>query len=415
MALPGIRTTILNRFYNQQRTDLPGGPLIAVIAKRNANNSSVDSPNFMPYYASSEQDVITQFGEDSYLHRAFYELTQAGASRVILVPLPSDTVFNHLASTSLASLTSATYPALNLFDEAFAAIESAQADIVVAWGRGTDSTDWDDHATPAATGNQTTDFFYADNSTSSSVSWAKRIADKLYEITYNSHPVIGVIGVKGISGPENPTPSQISSGIAYSNLISKDSMGDNGHFLSVVSAEFHPLDAKTTWGLSNGATTYAALISRIDSWSAPTNKPVFNVDSSRYRLNRTQATSVIDKGVVCILKDFEGSLRWADAPTFSKTDSDFARLSTLRILYDAVKIVRRAAQNYIGEGMNIQLRNALDTQISSGLRSMQQVGAINNADFMVEYAPSLNKATIHLAIVPASELREVYTNISVSF
>jgi hypothetical protein len=414
MALPGIRTTILDRFYNQSRTDLPSGPIIAIIAKRNTNDASTDSPNFMPYYASSEQDVITQYGEDSYLHRAFYEVTTAGASRIVLIPLPSDTVFNHSATSTLTALTSASYGGFNLFDEVFSGVEVSQADIVVPWGRGTDTTDWDDHATPAATGNQTTDFFYADNSSVANTSWAKRVADKCADITYDSHPVIAVMGVKGISGPETPTPSTVTSGIAFTNLIAKDSV-TNGHFLNVVAAEVHPLGAPTAWGMSNGACAYAASIARLDAWSAPTNKPVFNVDAYRYKLNRTQANSVITLGVVTTLRDFEGALRWADAPTFAPTDSDYARLSTLRIVFDAVKLVRKVAQNYIGEGMNLQLRNALDTQISSGLRMMQQMGAINNADFTVEYAPSLNKATVHLAIVPASELREIYTNISVTF
>jgi hypothetical protein len=60
MALPGVRTTILDRFYNLARTDLPGGPLIAIIAKR-TTAASTTAPDFVAYYATGEQDVITQF------------------------------------------------------------------------------------------------------------------------------------------------------------------------------------------------------------------------------------------------------------------------------------------------------------------------------------------------------------------
>jgi hypothetical protein len=45
MALPGVRTTILDRFYNLARTDLPGGPLIALVAKRSTATSST-APDF---------------------------------------------------------------------------------------------------------------------------------------------------------------------------------------------------------------------------------------------------------------------------------------------------------------------------------------------------------------------------------
>src|SRR5690606_15979229 len=127
---------------------------------------------------------IAEFGENSQLHRAYYELTTAGAPRVALVALPSDTVFNH----TTAEITSASYSFTGdeMLEEAFGAAESARADIIVPWGRGTDSTDWEDPATPA---NDTDDFFYADNSTSVGTSWVAKVADQCATITSNSYPV----------------------------------------------------------------------------------------------------------------------------------------------------------------------------------------------------------------------------------
>lgn len=413
MALPGVRTTILDRFYNLARTDLPGGPLIAIIAKRSTATSAT-APDFIPYYAISEQDVITQYGEDSQMHRAYYEVTTGGATNVALVPLPSDTVFNQTNAT-LSSAAYAADSSFSVFDEAFAAVESARADIVVPWGRGSNTYDWDDYATPVATPGGNTEFgFYADNSSTTGNSWAKKIADKCSEITTNSYPLIAVMGVKPILGTETPTPSQINTGLALSNLIDREAL-TTGSLVNIIATEYKPISAPAAWGWSNGACLYAALIARLDSWSAPTGKPLYNMTNMRYNPTRTQATTLTGKGVVPAMFDFQRVARWVDATTFAPVASDFVRLSTVRIVFDAAKLVRNISQSYIGEGMSVAMRNAFETQISSALRSMQQLQAINHSDFRVQYSPSENKALVDLAIVPAFELREVIVTISVNF
>lgn len=412
MALPGVRTTILDRFYNLARTDLPGGPLIAIIAKRSTATSTT-APDFIPYYAISEQDVITQFGENSQMHRAYYEVTTGGATNVVLVALPSDTVFNH----TTAALTSASSSGVDPFDEAFSAVESTRADIVVPWGRGSNTYDWDDYATPTATPGGNTEYgFYADNASVKANSWAYKVSSKCSEITVNSYPIISVMGVKPVLGAETPTPSQISSGFAFSDLTDREGLDTGfGSLLNIVATEVVPIQAPSSWGFSNGACLYAALIARLDAWSATTGKPLFNVNKVRYNPSRTQASSLISKGIVPAMFDFQRVARWVDGTTFAPETSDYIRLSTVRIIFDAVKLVRNVSQNYIGEGMSMAMRNAFETQISSTLRSMQQLGAIMRSDFRVQYAPSENKAMVDLAITPASELRELIVTIAVNF
>lgn len=411
MALPGVRTTILDRFYNLNRTDLPGGPLVAVIAKRGAT-AATPIPDLIAYFPSSEKDVIDQFGEDSQLHRAYYELTVAGAPRVVLVALPEDTEFDH----GTATISSASYATSDLLGEAFAAVEAARADIVVPWGRGSDATDWNDSASPATPGDETDDFFYADNSASPTTSWAAVVAELCAQITTNSYPIFGVLGLKGIVGYETPTAAQVASGLAFPNLLDReDNTFTLGHFVNVVAAEVRPLSAPSSWGWSNGATTYAAMISRLDSWSATTGKPVYNADRLRYNATRSQAEALTVKGLVPIALDFSRAPKWIDGTTFAAAASDYVRLTTLRIAFDVVKIIRNTSQNYVGEGMTIDKRNAFETQISSNLRAMQQVGAITNSDFRVRYSPSEYKAFVDVAIVPAFELREIVLTISINF
>lgn len=407
MALPGVRTNLLNRFYNLGRTDLPGGPLIAVIARRGLTNAT-PVPDFTPFYPSSELEVITEFGEGSQLHRAYYELTTFGAPRVVLIPIPEDTTFDHSTGTLSSNSTS-----LDVFDEAFAAVETTRADIVVPWGRGSAATDWEDPATP---GNDDDDYFYADNHSSPSNSWIVKVANKCLEISTNSYPIVAVMGVKPLAGAENPTLSDISTGFAFTNLLDRESPNfDYGHMISVVAAEIHPIGAPSDWGWSNGACAYAALVARLDPQSATSGKPVFNADRMRYNPNRTQAEALIEKGLVPAHLDFNRSPRWTDGTTFAKEASDFIRLSTVRIAFDVVKIIRQISQNYIGEGMSLDARNAFETQISSALRAMQQRGAITNSDFRVLYRPADNEADVDIAVTPAFEMRVINLNVSVNF
>jgi hypothetical protein len=411
MALPGVKTTILDRFYNQSRTDLPGGPLIAVIAKRTTAQTS-DAPNLKAYFATGEQDIIAQFGENSHAHRAYYELTTSGASRIAIVALPSDTVFDQANGT----LSSAVDPSATLFDDAIGAVESARADILLLQGRGSDASDWNDLNDPATPGDNTDDFFYADNSIAPSKSWASKLAGACALVTNNSHPMLGVIGLKGIIGLESPTPTEVSTGLGFSNLISRDNASIiGGHLISVVASECHVLGAPASWGYQNGASSYAAAVSRLDSWSATTGKPIHNIDRLRYNPTRTQLESLVNKGVAPSTIGFDRSAKWVDGITFGTEDSDYGRLTTVRIVFDAVKLVRRVSDDYIGETMSIDRQQAFSTQISSALQSMQRLGALNNSDFRILYAPSQNKASIDLALLPAFELREVVISVSVDF
>jgi hypothetical protein len=408
MPLPGVKTTILDRFYNQSRTDLPGGPLVAVVAKRIGSDPG-GAPDLTPYFATGEKDVIDKFGENSQIHKAYYELTTSGAPRVALIAMPANTTINHSVGTALSG-------AVDVFTLAMGAAEAGRADVLVLWGAGSTENDWDDVNTPATPGGGADDYFYADNDPATGVSWAKKLADACNNITLNSHPIIGVIGVKGLVGHENPTPAEISAGMAFSDLVSKDSLSPAvGHLVNIVGTEVHILGMPSSWGWSNGACAYAAAIVRLDSWSSTTGKPVYNVDRVRYNATRTQLETMTGKGLVPVQIDFSRSPRWVDGVTFAAANSDYSRLTTVRIVFDAVKLVRTISQSYIGETMSIDRQQAFQTQISSALQSMQRLGAINNSDFRVVYAPSENKASVDLALTPAFELREVYISVSVNF
>lgn len=418
LSLPGVTTVIRDRFYTMSRTEIPVGPRIVAIGKRSTADKTAGISDLDPYNASNESNVIDAFGAESQLHRAYLELVSGGATRVTLIALPSDTAYNHTNGT----ISSAAYTLLvgsnTLFDDAFSAAESVRADIIVPWGRGADENDFEDP--PATPDNDNEIGFYADND-DGAASWALKIATKCAEITNNSHPCFAILGVKpyqGASGADGGmTPANVNNHTQLPNLIARDDvlMGAVGIYVSIVAAEVTPLGYNRNYdfGFSNGACMYAGHISQLDSWSAPTGKPVFNTEKLRYNPTRTQQLAMVADGVVSIALNFDRRATWIDAQTFGKLTSDYVRLTTLRIVFDAVQMVRQVAQQFIGEATNVQSRNALETAVTAGLRGMQQVGAVLASDFTVTYIPAENKAIIDLVLNPAFELRNLEVRVSV--
>ena len=58
MAIPGVKTIIKDRFYSISRQDLPVGPRVVVIARRNNNDGDGNVPNLDAVQVSNEADVI---------------------------------------------------------------------------------------------------------------------------------------------------------------------------------------------------------------------------------------------------------------------------------------------------------------------------------------------------------------------
>lgn len=426
MAIPGVTTIIRDRFYTVSRTDAPAGPRIVVIAKRDdtATNSAAVA-DLDVVRASNEADVVAAFGDGSALHKAFVELVTAGAERIYLVPLPADTAFNHTNAT----ISSATFggTSAELLDAAFAAAEAAQPDIIVPWGRGGNSSDWE---SPAATPTDADEFgFHADNSSTYSVNWAYKVGLQVKSIAENTNPCVAVMGIKpyapqnvsaGVTAAEKMTPGQISTHLALSNLPDRDgndAWKEVGPYLVIIAAEVKPVNyasGTTSFGYSNGACSLAATMSRLASYSSIINKPLYNVESVRYTPSRTQQTNLSDSGVNSVVINFNKVAVFGEGLTFAQSTSDYTRLSTRRIINDATNLVRQVCQKFIGEPSNIQVRNSMETAITSAMRGMQLTGALLGSDFTVSYIPNQNKAIVDLVLTPAFELKNIEVQVAIN-
>jgi hypothetical protein len=441
VALPGVNLVIKDQFLGISRTDVPIGPRVAIIGRRKSalqsatpstgytafndpnypstvNQSSL-VPDLDPVSPTNEQQVINYFGIGSDLHRGYVEAQRGGASFITLIALPSDTVYAHTTGT----LTSATYTAsggTNLLSDAFAATEVARADIIVPWGRGSGPSEFQAPATPSDDDGHFG--FYADNSPIAANSWAYKVAAQCKRITEDSHPCFAVMGIKPYTGTATVdggmTPAQVVTHLNLSNLVNRntiDALNLIGHYVSVVATEIEPLryNEYVNFGFANGAASYAGAITKLDSWSAPTGKTIFNIQRVRYNPTRTTQSNLVDDGVVPVALNFKRVPNWVDAQTFAKDGSDYRRLTTMRIVYDAVMLIRQISNKFIGEAASTATRNALETSVTSGLRGMQQMGALLASDFNITYVGIENKAIIDLVLQPAFELRNIEVRVSV--
>ena len=414
MALPGVKTVIKDRFYSISRQDIPVGPKICLIARRSTADNTGNVKDLDVVQATTEQDVITAFGENSDAHKGYFELVAGGAERIFIVPLPSDTLWNY----STGAVTSSSFGG-SVFDACFEAAEAVQPDIIIPWGRGAKNTDFDFEA--GATANYPGDVygFVADN-VSSANSLIVKVGAKVKAIAENSYPCFAVMGVKPyVDGSSQiMTPGQVSTHIGSAGLSALISRDDSGFlagatndgvskYVSVIVAEVKPVNYPIEWGFANGATTFAAAISRMASFSSPVNKIAYNIASIRYNPTRTQQLALSNEGLNFIALNFNKVPVFIEGNTFAPAGSDYTRISTFRIISEASTLVRLVCQKFVGEASTLQTRNSMETAITSALRGMQQLGALLDSDFIVSYSPAENKAFIDLVLTPAFELKNI--------
>jgi hypothetical protein len=424
MAIPGVKTIIKDRFYSISRQDLPVGPRVVAIAKRSTAAGTGNVPDLDVVQVTNEQDVTTAFGQNSDCHRAYMELVASGAERIYLVPLPSDTDFLAGATGVMADVRSG---GSSIFDAAFEAAEASLPDIIVPWGRGAHPDQW------AATPSDSEDYgFFANDTVTVNNSMASRIARKCREISENAHPCVAVMGIKPYVGStEVMTPSVVSNHLTLSSLVDRESdinepttnsagetiyvrLAEAGRHLFVIASEIIPVGYSSSWGYANGAASLAGTISRLASYTSPSNKVLYNITTMRYNPTRTLQATLSTKGVNTVVLNFNRVPIFGEGITFASGTSDYTRISTMRIINECSLLIRQVCQKFIGEASTIQVRNSMETAITSALRGMMQLGALLDADFTVTYIANENKAIIDLVVTPAFELKSIEVRLSVN-
>ncbi len=195
-----------------------------------------------------------------------------------------------------------------------------------------------------------------------------------------------------------------------------DHLVDLGKHLSVVSA--WPLlvnPSRTAAYSGSGAALYAGMVSALAPHSAPTNKVVPSV-SLPFAINHSKVDKLAGARYVHFFAKPKGTVV-ADAPTAARPDSDFQRLTTVRIVKAVIDTVRRVGEPFLGEGMSGAQLQALETGITNALQELTKAGILQRFDLSVDATTAervQGKARVALVLVPVFELRQISTTVALA-
>ena len=251
-------------------------------------------------------------------------------------------------------------------------------------------------------------------------------------LTYRTKMTHGFIDVKPNS---NTTLVGIQKYVAklleYNNIhYMKDADGndivdregnkmDVGWYTSIVVGP-DPVMVSDTLGTYYGspAIAYAALNGNIKPESAPTNKSLPGVKGMKYKLSNKQMNDLVGNRMVVFKLKNEGVATASSVPyvvdgcTAGAPNSDYARLTTVKIVTDVVDQIREVADPFIGEPNTVEQRNALSALIAKRLSYLMQQGEILHYEFEINATIQqvvLGECSIALTLVCPMELRKITT------
>ncbi len=253
--------------------------------------------------------------------------------------------------------------------------------------------------------------------------FAQQLAEFCFQVSDRNKIAIGMISTSPIDG--EATLASVQSYVASIKALQHEylavvdvNMIDIGRHISVVvgEGEFRDLTRGVMSMYTRPlAVAYAGLTSTLPGHSATTNKILQNVRRLRYVLSLRQMDDLTARRFVTFRRRVGRGIAATDGVTSARSDSDWVRLSTMRIVKDVTSALVVATDPFIGEGMNLVQRNALNTAIQDTLDNLQEVGSINQFMFTIRQTPQMmvrGECDVDLELVPAFELRKIRTTIT---
>lgn len=203
----------------------------------------------------------------------------------------------------------------------------------------------------------------------------------------------------------------------FGNLI-RDTEGeliDLGQFIEISAGpDFIVRNTRLGRIAATADASYIGMVSRLATQSAPTNKPV-PVGGLRWTYSQSQLNRLTKCRMATFKIKPDGSVGVVDAPTSAHAGSDYTRLSTARIVKEAVNSVREVSDPFIGEPNDAGNRNALTAAVDKRLSKMIENKALAAFDFRLISTPQqelLGEASIELSLQAPNELRRLTTVVS---
>jgi len=189
-----------------------------------------------------------------------------------------------------------------------------------------------------------------------------------------------------------------------------DHLIDIGKYLSLVAGQVVMSNSASALPyVSAGVAPYVGLVSSLAENSAPTNKVQPGIRLP-FRIATSKVDTLAGYGYVMFHSKPNKGIVVADAPTAARPDSDYKRLSTVRIVKAVIDGIRAAGEPFLGEAITGPRLAALETNVDQSLLKAQKGEYLQRYDFVVISTPTMQvqgKANIELVCVPAFELRQI--------
>lgn len=247
----------------------------------------------------------------------------------------------------------------------------------------------------------------------------------------------GLLGNKWVAGRRSNAGTGLFGhtvggveGLAYGGFIATDTgwpdgeqqedrnehLIDIGKYISIVpSPAIFNNSSSTNSYAAPGCAYYAGMDSMLKPASAPTNKTIPGVRLP-FRISLAKLDALAGKRYVMFGNRIKGNVVM-DAPVASRPDSDYRRLTTMKIVKSCLDAVRSAADVFLGEGITGARLAALETAIENQLLSKKKLGELQRYDTTVLSTATqqvLGQATVEMILVPAWELRSITVNVALA-
>jgi hypothetical protein len=195
-----------------------------------------------------------------------------------------------------------------------------------------------------------------------------------------------------------------------------DHLIDIGKYISVVAT--YPIlanQSRTTSYMATGAPTYSGFYSGLPASSAPTNK-IMKSMTLPFRVGTDKLDLLAGLRYVTFHEKTKGIVV-SDAPTAARSDSDYRRLSTVRIVKACIDDIREVGEPFLGEGITGAKLAALETAVETKMKQRVKNQDLQRYEAKVTSTPAqrvLGQAFIELKLVPAFELREITVTVALA-
>jgi len=183
-------------------------------------------------------------------------------------------------------------------------------------------------------------------------------------------------------------------------------------FISV--AAFEPIFLNTGRGApyaANGQAAYAGVIASIPYDVSPTNKSIPGIFATRFPFTIRQLEALNGSRYVTVKTSNTRPPVIVNDVTAAPFGSDYVNWSIFSITKEAADRIKRIADNYIGRPNSMEVKNALDQDISNVLKNMSGIQAFNfNISSTIEQQV-LGVVEIDLVIVPVFTMKKIRTTI----